>query len=112
MQRSFNRFLKRFGYFASAVLLSFCTDPVEPAFNLEYGLIYVDGFASTEPGLSYVTILETVQEFGVDGLRFRDDATVLFRNVGTGAETVLAPDEDRYIPPADFTVSPGEECLF
>ncbi len=109
MHPGFHRLLKRFGYFACAALLSFCSDPVEPSFDLNYGLIYVDGFASTEPGLSYVVVLETVQEFGVDGLRFRDDATVRFRNVGTGAEVMLTVFEERYLPPDDFTVAPGEE---
>ena len=98
------RFLIISGFF----LLTTCTDPVDPEFQLEYGLIYVDGFASTEPGYSYVTVLETGQEFGFDTNIFIDDAQVLFINVGTGEEVRLEPNQERYLPPADFKVQIGE----
>lgn len=86
-----------------------CIDPVEPEFELTEGLIFVDGFASTTPGASFVTISESAVEFGVYVVNFLEGATVNFENVETGDIVQLIDTGNAYQPPTEFVVTPGEE---
>lgn len=86
-----------------------CIDPVEPEFELTEGLIFVDGFASTTPGASFVTISESAFEFGFYVVNFVAGAAVNFENIETGEIVQLSDTGNAYQPPSDFVVAPGEE---
>ena len=86
-----------------------CIDPVEPEFELTEGLIFVDGFASTTPGASFVTISESAIEFGVYVVHFVKGADVNFENIQTGEIVQLIDTGSAYQPPPTFVVAPGEE---
>ncbi|MEM7380241.1 MAG: DUF4249 domain-containing protein [Bacteroidota bacterium] len=85
-----------------------CIDPVEPEFQLEEGLIFVEGFASTTPGASFVAVSESAFEFGFYVVNFIEGATVFFVNTGTSEQVPLIERESAYVPPDDFAVRPGE----
>ncbi len=85
-----------------------CIDPVAPDFEFTEGLIFVDGFASTSPTASFVTISESVIEFGVFVEKFVEGASVNFENVGSGEIVQLNETPNAYLPPPDFVVAAGE----
>ncbi len=91
-----------------SVLLLGCVDPVAPEFEFKEGLVFVEGFASTAAGTSYVIINKSVTEFGVNTTVFEKGATVSFKNSDTGQTITLFEEEGAYAPPADFTVEVGE----
>ena len=99
--------LKRLYYFVFIALLG-CTEPTSPEFEFESGLIYVDAFISDIPGSSFVTIAESVFEFDFFRNEFIENAQVVLRDVATGREIPLMEEGESYIPPSDFTVTPGE----
>ena len=86
-----------------------CTDPVTPEFEFQEGLIFVEGFISTSPGGSFVTVSKSAIEFEVYVVRFQGGATVSFENIVTGESVSLIEVEDAYTPPVDFKAKPGEE---
>ncbi|RRQ49439.1 DUF4249 domain-containing protein [Maribacter algicola] len=85
-----------------------CIDPVPPEFDYEDGLIFIEGFASSNAGASYVGINESVTEFGVRGLNFIPGASVTVENLDSGLSVNFLESEDAYLAPLDFKVSPGE----
>lgn len=85
-----------------------CIDPVEPEFNYQEGLIYIEGFVSTTPGASFVSVYESIIEFGVYQNVFLKGATVSLRNTETDVIVDLEEQEDAYLPPSDFKASVGE----
>ncbi|MDC6404702.1 MULTISPECIES: DUF4249 domain-containing protein [Maribacter] len=85
-----------------------CVDPVPPEFDYEDGLIFIEGFASSNAGASYVGINESVTEFGVRGLEFITGASVNVENLDTGQTVSFIESEDAYLSPQDFKVAPGE----
>ncbi len=91
------------------VFLSGCTDPIEPEFEFQEGLVFVEGFATTTPGNSYVIISTSAIEFGVYVVNFLEGASVTFENVGTGSVVALNEIEGTYVAPQDFRVAPGEQ---
>ncbi len=93
---------------ACIVLLTNCTDPVAPEFDFQEGLIFIEGFASTTPGSSFVTINESAIEFGVYVVNFVQNAEVLFENVDTGEFILLNEVEGAYQAPHDFVVYPDQ----
>lgn len=60
-----------------------CTTPVTPEFELKAGLIFIEGFASTAPGASFVTINESAIEFGFYAVNSLNGAEVSFENLET-----------------------------
>ena len=86
-----------------------CTDPVTPEFDFQEGLIFIEGFASTTPGNSFVAINESAVEFGVYVVKFVENAEVRFENVNTGETLLLTEIEGSYQAPQDFAVATGEE---
>ena len=84
-----------------------CVDPVEPVFENEEDLIYVDAFLSTTLGSSFVTVSESVLDTDRLKFEFLSDAEVVYRNVDTGAEIPLVLQTNAYIPPADFVAQQG-----
>ncbi len=94
--------------FIFVAILNGCVDPVPPEFEFEEGLVFIDGFASSLPGASFVTINETAVEFGVRVVKFIEGATVIFENDQTGQEVFLIEAEESYIVDADFAIGIGE----
>ncbi len=89
--------------------LAGCTDPVDPEFSYREGLVYIDAFASTDPGASYVQIFESGESFGRQTNEFLEGAVVRFTRSSDGLEVVLFESGDRYLPPADFAIALGEQ---
>lgn len=88
-----------------------CTDPVIPEFEYKEGLIFIEGFAATEPGASFVSINESAIEFGVYKVNFVQGATVNFENINTGNIVSLTEVEGVYQPPLDFKTSEGDKWI-
>lgn len=95
--------------FCSVFLIFFvsCIDPVEPVFENEEGLIYIDAFLSTTPGASFVTVSESVFEF--EGLKFEllKEVQAIFHNIETGLQIPLSLQTNVYLPPNDFAAESG-----
>ncbi len=103
--------LSRKGFFFLLSSLSFfyaCTDPVDPEFQYQQGLIYIDAFASDAPGASFAAIFESGESFGRQTNVFQSGAEVRYVRVSDGMEVPLAETEERYVPPTDFAISTGE----
>ncbi|SHG35528.1 DUF4249 domain-containing protein [Flagellimonas flava] len=96
-----------FLWYGLAFFLLGCIDPVEPIFENEEGLIYIDALLSTTPGSSFVTVSESVLE--QDRLKFNllGDAIVRYRNVDTNTEVSLIPQDNIYVPPLNFVADEG-----
>ncbi|WP_299532365.1 DUF4249 domain-containing protein [Ulvibacterium sp.] len=92
-------------------LFNSCIDPIEPDFELREGLIFIEGFASTEPGVSFVSISESAIEFNVYVVNFVEGASVSFENTDNGEIVPLTEITEAYVPPEDFTVAPGESWM-
>ncbi|NJB70982.1 hypothetical protein GGR42_001444 [Saonia flava] len=107
LHRKFD-FVKAFFFLSFLFLSNNCIDPVSPEFEFKEGLLFVEGFASTSSGASFVIITESVIEFGVYGTKFLQGATVSFVNSNTGEEVVLTEELGSYVPPDDFVVSVGQ----
>lgn len=98
-------------HFFSIFLLLFtigCVSPVEPEFDFQEGLVFIDAFVATVPGASFVKLRESK----VDGFKYSteliENANVTFINTVTGAEVKLNQDVDSYIPSPSFSASIGE----
>ena len=101
--------LLKISLYAVVGFLSGCTDPIEPEFEFREGLVFVEGFASTAPGASFVTINTSAIEFGVYVVNFLEGATVSFEKVNDGESIILTEIDGTYVAPPDFRVVPGEE---
>ena len=64
-----------------------CTDPIRPEFELREGLVFIEGFVSTVPGASFVTIERSALEIGAYVVNFVGGATVSFQD---------PPDRENY----------------
>lgn len=95
------------------VLLLFggCIDPVEPDFKYRQGLVFVEGFASTAPGTTFVVVNESANEFGIDVVNFVSGATVVIKERDSGREVELDEIPGAYVAPEDFAVLPGESWM-
>lgn len=94
-------------FFTSFIIIS-CIDPVTPEFDYFDEQVYVDGFASTAPGASYVTIGKSNTDFGLFRSIFEEGARVSFKNSSTNEVVELMEQDDVYVPPTDFAVSVGD----
>lgn len=95
--------------FFLSVLFFSCIDPVMPEFEYKEGLVYVDALITDIEEASYVRLLESVSEFGVNKNVFVDNAQVSFINAKSGIVVDLVENEDTYIPPPDFAAKIGEQ---
>lgn len=84
-----------------------CIDPVEPVFENEEGLIYVDAFLSNTLGSSFVTVSESILDFNRLKFEFLSDAEVKYHNVETDMEVTLVSQGNTYVPPSDFVAELG-----
>lgn len=101
-------FIKNIAFCLLLFFISNCIDPVEPEFDFQEGLIYIEAFVSTSPESSFVSVYESVSEFGVYQNVFLEGASVTFRNTETDVLVGLVEQEDVYVPPVDFVASAGE----
>lgn len=92
----------------TTILFLGCVDPVEPEFEFQEGLVFIEGFASTTPGTSYVIITKSEIQFGDETTVFQTGASVSFKNSDTGETVDLFEQGTTYVPSADFAVNPGE----
>jgi len=90
------------------LLVQGCIDPVTPEFEFKEGLVFVEGFASTSEGASFVVVSKSVDEFGVNQTKFEKGALVSFINSDTGASIQLVEQGEAYVPPPDFKAAVGE----
>lgn len=98
--------------FLLSVLILGCIDPAKPEYDLINDLVYVDGFVSTEAGVSFVTIYESeIFSSGSSSNVLIDDADVLFVNTTTNEEVILDLKNEQYLPPEDFAASEGETWM-
>ncbi len=89
-----------------------CVDPVEPQFDFKDGLIFIDAFALSEKGTSFVNIQKSEIDNDRFLLRSISDAIVFFENIETGNRIELSETTSgNYIPPADFLVAEDESWL-
>ncbi|WP_158657075.1 DUF4249 domain-containing protein [Maribacter cobaltidurans] len=99
---------KRLVLLATVLLLNSCIDPVTPEYDYEDGLIFIEGFASSNAGASFVTINESITEFGIRGLNFIQGASVVVENVDNGQSINFIEIANTYVSPQEFMVVPGE----
>ncbi len=104
----FSKKLKAFAIALMVIFIDGCVEPVSPDFQFVEGLVFVEGFASTTVGGSFVTINESAEEFGIKVVRFIPAATVSFENVDSGTSIALMEAGESYLPPPDFMAFPGE----
>ncbi len=100
--------IRNSGVWLSTLLLWSCTDPLTPEFQFEDGLLFIEGFASTQMGASFVTINTSTTEFGRYRVTFVPGAAVTFENEQDGRSVALIEEEERYLPPDDFFAREGE----
>lgn len=93
----------------AALLVAGCIDPVEPEFDYEEDIIFINAFALTEVGQSSVDIRRSGFFFGIYGTEFVSDAEVKLLNTETGMEIVFEEIKELYIAPIDFKVEVGEK---
>ncbi len=84
-----------------------CIDPVEPKFEYKEGLVFIEGFASTALGASFVSIKQSAIEFGIFRNVFITEADVIFKEVNSGITVRLIEQSEIYVPPDDFVVTVG-----
>jgi hypothetical protein len=91
-----------------ACLLLECVDPVDPEFRYQEGLVYIDALAGTVEGASYVSILESTEEFGINDNVFLSGAKVSFIKTDDQTQVDLQEEGELYLPPFDFKVQVGD----
>ncbi len=93
------------------MFLSFasCIDPVTPEFEYKEGLIFVEGFASSVSGDSFLTINVSAIEYGVYVVNFISGAAVYIENIQTKEKVTFNEFDGVYVPSPDFSVTPGEQ---
>ena len=94
--------------FSAIFLATGCTDPADPEFRYEQGLIYIEAFASDAPGTSFAEIYESGESFGRQTNVFQSGAEVRYVRVSDGLRVPLTETEERYVVPVDFAISEGE----
>ena len=97
----------KFLYIVVLLLLG-CVDPIAPEFEYKEGLIFIDAFAATSEGASFVNVSESVLNRDRFSNVFIKGAEVSFINTNTGTRVMLVEQEDIYVPPSNFVASAGE----
>jgi len=98
----------RFIYILLLLFLVSCIDPVTPEFKFKEGLVFIEAFAATSKGNSFVKISESEIHRGRTSNVFIEGAEVFFINTNTGVVIQLIEEENIYVPPANFVISIGE----
>jgi len=101
-----NNFIYRLSFLL--ISLVSCIDPVTPEFKFKEGLVYIEAFAATSEGNSFVKISESAINRNRTSNVFIEGAEVFFINTNTGVVIQLIEEKEVYIPPANFVISVGE----
>lgn len=110
-RRGLNIFRYFFFITISFLVFTSCTDPVQPEFQYEEGIVFIEGFVSTVPGVSFVTINESAIEFGVYVVNFVEDAQVGYKNEDTEEIVQLTENLGAYFPPKSFKAQVGDSWI-
>jgi len=87
-----------------------CLESIEPEFDLIDDLLLIEGFALTEPGLSYVNIRKSATISSGTVFKSVVDAEVVFEQLQSGERISLSYDTlGFYYPPQDFAASSGDQ---
>ena len=93
----------------SATCYQSCVEAVDAEYDLQADIVFIDGYALTEVGLSSVTITKSVFEFDTYSLRRVLNATVQIENVNSGEVIDFTEDNSGiYTCPPDFAVVDGQ----
>lgn len=104
--------VKKVRLFVFSALIFGCIDPATPEYDLISDLVYVEGFVSTEAGISHVVISESIIfSSGTGSNVLIDDADVFFVNTVTDEQVTLNFKDEFYLPPANFAASVGETWM-
>ncbi len=80
-----------------------CVDSIEPEFDFQNNVIFVDAFVMTEPGISSVSVRKSVvfgDEYMIENVA---NARVAVKEVNSGDEVVFEQDSSGlYVCPVDF----------
>lgn len=96
-----------FSLLVSFICLS-CIDPVEPEFDFTDDLIFIDAYASSANGASYVIINKTEVINNRYTNSFISGATVSFKNILTNEIITLTEENEIYLPSENFSASVGD----
>lgn len=88
-----------------------CIESVDPEFDLQADIIFVDAYALTEPGTSSVTISKSTFENQITYKVVNvPNASVKIENTNTGEVVIFVEDQSGvYGCPTNFAVAVGEE---
>ncbi|WP_422081784.1 DUF4249 domain-containing protein [Ulvibacterium sp.] len=103
-----NTFLGKVVLLVMLSLLGGCVDPVDPEFRYQEGLVYIDALVGTIEGASYVSILESTEEFGINDNVFLSGAKVSFIKTDDQTQIDLLEEGELYLPPANFKAQIGD----
>lgn len=101
-------FLGRATSLAMAGLLLGCVDAVDPGFRYQEGLVYIDALVGTTEEVSYVSILESTEAFGINDNVFLGGAKVSFIKTDDQTRIDLLEEGELYLPPANFKAQVGD----
>lgn len=94
--------------FSICLIMTSCIDPVEPEFEFEENLVFIEGLVSTKVGASFVALNISLFEFGKYRTVPVEGATIDFENLDTGQKVLLRMADVQYVPSEDFLVKVGE----
>ncbi|AUP80442.1 DUF4249 domain-containing protein [Flavivirga eckloniae] len=100
--------MKKTYYYFLFVFLVCCVEPESPKFKFEEGMIYIDAYASTAQGESFVIISESGYKFNKFLNEFLPGANVRFRNTETNTTVQLFEQNEIYLPPDNFNAAVGD----
>ena len=88
-----------------ASLVIGCIEAIEPEFDYQSGLIFIDAFALSEKGLSQVSIKQSIELSDFGSFENVSDAKVFFVNEANGEIEILSEiSKGFYVPNENFSV--------
>ena len=98
------------GLILTGIFLATCVDPIQPAFDYQDKILFIDAYALTETGSSSVSIKESlVNRTGSYSVINKDNAIVQFVNLTNGLRVDCQQGPNgNYFPPNNFRVAEGE----
>lgn len=89
-----------------------CVTPVEPDYDYQDNILFIDAYALSEPGISTVSVKRSIYINQSYFLEDEPNAQVSVINVETGQTVDFSEDTTGiYIGPADFAVEVGETWM-
>lgn len=94
------------------LFLKGCVVPVEPDYDYQDNILFIDAYALSEPGLSSVTVKRSIYINGSYFLEDEPNARVNIVNLETGLTIEFTEDTiGRYFCPSDFAVAEGDTWM-